>query len=428
MIESVMFFAIGFFVAVVIALGLFPLVHNRAVRLTGQRLEAATPLSMAEIQADKDQLRAEFAMSTRRLEMSVEQLKMRTTGQLAELGKKSDAINRLKLDIGEKAAAVFTMESREKSLRDQIRSTEDELSARNNALIEAERTLADRRADLEKLTNELGERTYVSDSQRVEIVALRTQVEALRGQVDRCESDIKQSEERLTKERADAEIATRDLEAERGRAQTLGTRITELEQQLLTQSTEAQELGHRVLELEARLSEQGKKLAERDYEVIRLRTEVETVRRTEFDLRNEFAAMEDRHNGASARLRSENSVLENELTQIRAERANLQQEVAALKREAEESWASERVENALLRERINDIATEVARLTMVLEGPGSPIETMLSNEPRHAEEMAGTRQRASEAAAASAGATHGSLADRIRALQARASRIAPAAS
>ena len=39
------------------------------------RLEAATPLSMAEIQADKDQLRAEFAMSTRRLETSVEQMK-----------------------------------------------------------------------------------------------------------------------------------------------------------------------------------------------------------------------------------------------------------------------------------------------------------------------------------------------------------------
>jgi hypothetical protein len=43
---------------------------------------------MAEIQADKDQLRAEFAMSARRLEMSVDQLKNKTTSQLAELGKK----------------------------------------------------------------------------------------------------------------------------------------------------------------------------------------------------------------------------------------------------------------------------------------------------------------------------------------------------
>ena len=94
-----------------------PLVHNRAVRLTMRRLEAATPLSMAEIQADKDQLRAEFAMSTRRLEMSVEQLKTKTTSQLAELGKKTDAINRLKIELGEKTAAIFALEAREKALQ-----------------------------------------------------------------------------------------------------------------------------------------------------------------------------------------------------------------------------------------------------------------------------------------------------------------------
>ena len=61
-------------------------------------------MSMAEIQADKDQLRAEFAMSTRRLEMSVEQMKAKTTSQLAEIGKKSEAIGRLKLELGDKTA------------------------------------------------------------------------------------------------------------------------------------------------------------------------------------------------------------------------------------------------------------------------------------------------------------------------------------
>ncbi|MGB7656884.1 MAG: hypothetical protein WBL96_00900, partial [Pseudolabrys sp.] len=102
MIEPIMYFGIGFLVAALIGLVVVPLVHNRAVRLTMRRLEAATPLSMAEIHADKDQLRAEFAMSTRRLEMSVEQLKARSTNQRAELGKKGDAINRLKVELGEK--------------------------------------------------------------------------------------------------------------------------------------------------------------------------------------------------------------------------------------------------------------------------------------------------------------------------------------
>jgi len=93
-----MYFGIGFLLAALIALAVIPLVHNRAVRLTVRRLEAALPQSMLEVQADKDQLRAEFAMSTRRLEIKVEQLKNRIASQLVELGKKDAAINRFKIE------------------------------------------------------------------------------------------------------------------------------------------------------------------------------------------------------------------------------------------------------------------------------------------------------------------------------------------
>src|SRR2546429_9452535 len=123
MIEPIMYLAIGFLVSMLFGLMIVPLVHNRAVRLTTRRHEAATPLSMAEIQADKDQLRAEFAMSTRRLEMSVEQLKTKSTGQLAELGKKNDVINRLKIELGEKAATIFALEARDRGIKDQLRAT-----------------------------------------------------------------------------------------------------------------------------------------------------------------------------------------------------------------------------------------------------------------------------------------------------------------
>src|SRR5260370_10488268 len=117
MVEPIMYRAIGFLVSMLFGMMIVPLVHNRAVRLTTKRLEAATPLSMAEIQADKDQLRAEFAMSARRLEMSVDQLKHKTTSQLAELGKKSDAINRMKLELGEKTATILSLESRDTTMR-----------------------------------------------------------------------------------------------------------------------------------------------------------------------------------------------------------------------------------------------------------------------------------------------------------------------
>src|SRR5476649_2342643 len=157
MIEPIMYFGIGFLVAALVGLVVLPLIHNRAVRLTMRRLEAATPLSMAEIQADKDQLRAEFAMSTRRLEMSVDQLKTKSTSQLAELGKKGDAINRLKLELGEKTAAIFALESRDKALRDQLRGTEDEFAVKTSAMHDAERALSDKQAELAKLMGELDE-------------------------------------------------------------------------------------------------------------------------------------------------------------------------------------------------------------------------------------------------------------------------------
>ena len=53
---------------------------------------------MAEIQADKDALRAEFAMSMRGLEITLDELKNKHSNALAELGRKGNAINRLKIE------------------------------------------------------------------------------------------------------------------------------------------------------------------------------------------------------------------------------------------------------------------------------------------------------------------------------------------
>src|SRR5947209_9013668 len=139
MVEPIMFAGIGFLVAALLVLGFIPMVHGRAVRLTTRRLEALTPVSLGEIQAEKDQLRAEFAMSTRRLEMSVEQLKAKCTSQLADIGKKSEAITRLKLELGEKTAAMTALENREAQILEDLRQTEAERTARAAALQEAER-------------------------------------------------------------------------------------------------------------------------------------------------------------------------------------------------------------------------------------------------------------------------------------------------
>jgi len=434
MVEPAMYFGIGFLVAALFALLFVPLVHNRAVRLTMRRLEAATPLTIAEIRADKDQLRAEFALSTRRLEMSVDQLKTKTTAQLAELGKKADAINQLKKELGEKTSAIFALEARDKALGEQIRSTEDELAHKAGALRATERAVADKEAELAKITAALGEKSIDADTQRVELAALRTQLEALKVSVADHERIAKDAEDRLARERNEAAAVANDLAAARGNVGNLGARTVELERQLVAQAAETELFSKRVQELETRLADQGRLLAERDYQIERLRGEAESARKIGDDLRGELALADSRVAGAVDKHKGEVAQLEAQLAAAIGERGQLQTELANLQREAESSWAAERVENALLRERINDVAAEVARLTAVLEGPGSPIEAMLasgapalSHAPSNGTSPIngnGTRTEASSGKAGAAAEPKSTLADRIRALQSSASRLA----
>jgi len=415
MIEPVMYLAIGFLVAMLLSLIVMPLVHNRAVRLTTRRLEAATPLSMAEIQADKDQLRAEFAMSARRLEMSVEQLKAKTTSQLAELGKKSDSINRLKMELGEKNAAIFALETREKTLRDQLRTAEEEFSAKTASLRDAEQALRDKQADLTKLSSQLTDRSMTAESRQVELVAVRSQVEDLKNRLSAAEKEHGEAQQRLNVHRENAEVATRELATTKSQTENLTGRVGDLDRQLLLQSKEAEMLSVRVADLESRLALQGKILAEREYENGLLRKQAETAAQTEQALREELAT--GAKSAVLEKLRKDKAALEEQLVTARDERSKVQQEINAIRQQTESSWASERMENALLRERINDIAAEVAKLAATVEGPDSPIEAILAAETKPA---INAIVNGSAANGTSEGA--GTLAQRIRALQAHASR------
>jgi chromosome segregation ATPase len=315
--------------------------------LTMRRLEATTPLSMAEIQADKDQLRAEFAMSTRRLELTIEQLKAKTTSQLAELGKKTGSINRLKVDLGEKTATILSLEAREKGLKEQLRATEGDFADKTRTLHDAEGVLADKQAELARLAAELDERSVVADSQRVEMVAMRTQVDALLVQVEDHEHEAKEAQARLNRARQDTETAARQLADERHKGEALAARLQEFE---------------------ARVGDQSRALAQRHQECEQLRAAL-----AEYDNRDRAA-----------------------------------------------DGSGEREENALLRQRMNEIAADVAHLTVALEGPDSPIETILADDAAHAR----TRRNGGSHDKADAETAGGSLADRIRALQTRVAGIA----
>ena len=419
MVEPIMYLAIGFLVSMLLGLMIVPLIHNRAVRFTTRRMEAATPLSMAEIQADKDQLRAEFAMSARRLEMSVDQLKHKTTSQLAELGKKTDAINRMKIELGEKNATIFSLEAREKAMKDQLRATEEEFAAKTGALREAEKALSDKQSELGRLSTELSNRSVTAESRKSELVSVNAQIEALKSRVGDAEKEFSATQARLEQERGQSEAASRQLAEARSRVENLSQRVTDLDRQLIAQVKEAELLGNRINDLEARLATQGKLLAEREYENRQLRQAKEAAERTVNELREELHQIGSGSLPALEKLRAEKAAVEEQLRLARDERARLQRDVNTIQQQAESSWATERMENALLRERINDIAAEVAKLAIQLEGPNSPIEALLGAEPQRAANSPTVNGTPANGNAPEGG---GTLAERIRALQHHASR------
>src|SRR5262249_3330693 len=188
MIESIMYFGMGFFLAAFSVLVVVPLVHSRAVRLITRRLEGTIPSSIAEIQADRDLLRAEFAVSMRRLELNVEQLRTKSASQLAELGRKGDAINRAKIELG--------------ALRDQMRATEEEFAVKAAAVQQAERALSDKESELARLMGQLSEQSTLADAQKTEIIALKMHVEALKTPLGEASNELKAVERRSDVERA----------------------------------------------------------------------------------------------------------------------------------------------------------------------------------------------------------------------------------
>ena len=424
MIEPVMYIGIGFLIAGLLVIGVIPLVHARAVRLTMRRLEALTPISRAEIQADKDQLRAEFAMAMSRLEMNVEQMKAKATSQAAEIGRKSDAIGRLKFELGEKTAALLALEAKEGQLADEVRALENELAARTGVLQETEGALASTRAELARIAANFKQSSLSSDTQRAELAAVQAQAALLHDHVGGYDKENKELRERLSNKTAEVEAVRQQLTAERGRAEQLGARAGELERQLIAQTAQADALGRRVQEFGTQLEEQARFLTDYENASDRLRTEAMSARESEAALRAELTETEGRYRVAIDTVTTEKSLIESELKRSQDERAKLQRDIAAMRRDAESGGANVRKENAVLRESINDVAAEVARLTATLEGPDSPIAAILDGDAGRP--AASGANGASTARAPRTGESKDTLADRIRTLQGGAPRAAGA--
>jgi chromosome segregation ATPase len=177
MIEMGMYFGTGFFLASLGMLIFLPLVHGRAVRLTTRRLEGRIPSSMAEILADKDLLRAQFSISTRRLEVELDHLRTKNASHLVELSKKGDAINGLTRELS--------------ALRAEIGPNQDKLAITTAALEQTKREAVARELELSWPKRELADSVALTENQKAVIDALRNEVEGLKQGLDAASNEMK---------------------------------------------------------------------------------------------------------------------------------------------------------------------------------------------------------------------------------------------
>jgi chromosome segregation ATPase len=411
MIEPIMYLAIGALVAMLLGLTIMPLVHSRAVRLTTKRLEAATPLSMVEIQADRDQLRAEFAVSAQRLETRLATARAQTASQLAELGRKADAVNRLKQDLGDRIATIATLEENNRLLAARLAATEDEFAERTEQIRTSEAALHEKAAELSRLTAECASQTSVADAGKAELAATHAEIETLRLRAESAEQQLATTRDQLAAQRRQGEATASELGAARDSAQQLGARIAELERELAAGREDRAALRSTINALEGELKAQGDLLEGHRHENRELRDQI----KAEYAARRGAPAPGSNTGIASEAAEAE---LADRLHLVESERDGLKRDLEALRQHSEAAVAAGHGENALLRERINDIAAEVARLAITLEGPHSAIDAMLDADPGVGKPLNGTAPAGTAAAPGGA-----SLAERIRALQSHAARM-----
>ncbi|MEZ5818776.1 MAG: hypothetical protein R3D44_17010 [Hyphomicrobiaceae bacterium] len=176
-IQSGMLIALGFLAAVLLGLLVAPAFWRRAVRLTTRRIKTTMPLSELEIEADRDRIRAEYAIKMHKLEMLVEQVKLAGARQQIEINRRDARVNMLEGDLERLRArheeAQNARRVLEQTIADRLPRVEGRLTEAKKVLHAREREIEELTAKTEKQVQALAAARSLNDSQKDEIARLK---------------------------------------------------------------------------------------------------------------------------------------------------------------------------------------------------------------------------------------------------------------
>jgi DNA repair exonuclease SbcCD ATPase subunit len=169
--ETVMLVALGFVAALMVSLLVIRALWSYAVGLGRRRVERRAPSHIAELKADRDRLKAEFAMQGRRLQLRLDDLKTRMAEQMAEASRNRNRMEQLAADLASRDAEIGKRDAEIEALKAQADSLERELTQRTEMtqaarddLREREDEIASLRAQLMAAQAGMGEQLRVADA------------------------------------------------------------------------------------------------------------------------------------------------------------------------------------------------------------------------------------------------------------------------
>jgi hypothetical protein len=140
---------LGFLIASLLGLLIASAFWSRAVRLTTKRLKESMPVSEPEIRADRDKLRAEYAIKVHKLATQLEQAKFERARHLIDINRRDASISSLETSV---SAVRADLEENQNARRVLEQTVADRLPKVEARLTEAKRLLFNRDREIAELT------------------------------------------------------------------------------------------------------------------------------------------------------------------------------------------------------------------------------------------------------------------------------------
>ncbi len=357
MIEYALLFALGFLAATLTGLLVAPAIQKRIVKFTEDRMRATMPLSPQEVRAQKDMARAAFAAENARLSQGIRREREKHTLEMVRNEKLLAQAAAIGTENAELHAQIADMNIEAGDMRSAFRREEMKGEQLKIALVNADRDVRSRLAEIDKLNATIGHLQSDIDTLKIDLATRETTMENLKSRIGNLQDEREKAREELKIASEKAKSFEMRLSREEGRVRQLETRLS-------------REL--------AGAADKDNAIERRIAEINRLRDKVKTL-----TAENKEAVKAVRATGLAR------TITANRIASRRSDKveAAAPVDIVALEEEVRNqgSALSERLLSAktgatdvALREEMADLASKMIVLTAAREGAGSPVHDLIS--------------------------------------------------